>query len=206
MKTQMRFQKTLLIVSLVIAAICTVFAWMFCSGVFANITLILDKAGPWVTELYEVSQQFTTTFQILGIIFILVIVLQFIMGCHSRRKYYITNYIAVGIAVAYMLVYAIILLISLSNVSSTLAAIDFSAEVIVNDVNQKVSIEAYYNSLNSGLFGRFQTTSWTIPCGYVLAVLVIINAVVIALNLVWKIMLMKGEKKLLESGLVKEVA
>lgn len=206
MKTQMRFQKILLIVSLVIAAICTAFSWMFCSGVFANITLILDKAGTWVSELYEVSQQFTATFQTLGIILILVVVLLFITSCHSRRKYYISNYIAIGIAVVYMLIYAILLIVNLSNVSVVLASVDFSAEVIKNDVGDMVSIITYYNSIYRGIFGDFQTTSWTIPFGYVLAVIVIIDAVVIALNLLWKIRLLQGEKKLLESGLVKEVA
>lgn len=217
----MRFQKILLTVSLVVAALCTVFAWLFCSGVFANVTLLITSntinsstEAEHIAKLYEVSQAFTETFQVLGIVLILVVVLLFIAGCHSRRKYYITNYVAIGIAVVYMLVYAIVLFSSLSNIVSVLNTVDFTSEILsvrlVDEYGSPYpttqSIAEYYNSLYTTTFGEFQTTSWTIPVGYVLAVIVIADAAVIVLNLVWKLKLMQGEKKLLESGLVKEVA
>ena len=42
--------------------------------------------------------------------------------------------------------------------------------------------------------------------GYVVYFLVILNALALGYNLLWKIKLMKGEKALLEAGLQKEVA
>lgn len=42
--------------------------------------------------------------------------------------------------------------------------------------------------------------------GYVLFVVVLANLAVYVLNLVWKIKLMQGERKLLAAGLAKEVA
>ena len=42
--------------------------------------------------------------------------------------------------------------------------------------------------------------------GYVVYFLVILNALALGYNLLWKIKRMKGEKALLEAGLQKEVA
>ena len=195
MKTQMRFQKILIIVSVVIAALSVLYAWIFCSGVFAQIAQVYT-AAPEVTELHNAAQAFTELFQVLGVVYVLCIVLLFIMGCHSRRKYYITNYIAIGIAVAYMLVYSILLIVNLANVAGLLSSTDLTGA------------QAAYSGIShfdESMFGEFQTTSWTIPVGYVLVAIVLLDAVAICLNLLWKIKLMQGEKKLLENS-VAEVA
>ena len=194
MKTQMRFQKILILVSLIIAALATLYSWIFCSGVFAQIAQVLTDA-PEVTELHEAAQNFTNLFQILGIVLILCIVLLYITACNSRRNYYITNYVAIGIAVVYMLVYAILLVVNLANVSSILSSTDLSGA--------KAAYEAAF--YHEKLFGAFQTESWTIGVGYALFAIVLVDAVLIGLNLLWKIKLMQGEKKLLENS-VAEVA
>lgn len=216
MKVQMRFQKILVLVSLIIAALATVYAWIFCSGVFAQLTNINEtlkqNSVSAALDTIDLSQQFTVTFQTLGIILILAVVLLYVFGCHSRRKYYITNYVAVGIVVVYMLVYVIVLFVSLSNVAAALAAVDFDTQCITGDVLNAdgvlvtESIAEYYLSSAAKVFGDLQTTSWTIPVGYVLGVIVFADAAAIGLNLLWKLKLMKGEKQLLEQGLVKEVA
>ena len=187
----MRFQKILVIVSLVIAAICLVHAWVFCSGTFAQLTRYKDDAGfgfdvDKANNIYNLSQNFSNLFQILGILFILAAVLMLVMGCQSRRKYYITNYVAIGIFVVYSLVFAILLIINLTTISSALA--DFELE----------AFGEYYTSLHMDTsWGKFSSSSWTISLGYALVALVLVTAIINALNLVWKILLMQGEKKLL---------
>lgn len=192
----MRFQKILILVSLVVAALSVLYAWIFCSGVFAQITLkSVTEGAPEITELSDAAQNFTDLFQILGIVMVLCVVLLYITACNSRRKYYITNYIAIGIVVAYMLVYAVLLIVNLTGVSSLLASTDLT--------NAKAAYDAAH--YNDTLFGAFQTYSWTIPVGYAYFAIVIVDALLICFNLVWKILLMKGEKKLLENSIV-EVA
>lgn len=190
----MRFQKILILVSLIVAAAATLYSWIFCSGVFAQIAQVLTGA-PEVKKLHDAAQDFTNLFQILGIVFILCIVLLYITACNSRRNYYITNYVAIGIAVVYMLVYAILLIVNLVNVSSILASTDLSGAKAAYDL-------AHYDET---LFGAFQTTSWTVYIGYALFAIVIIDAALIGLNLLWKIKLMQGEKELLNNS-VAEVA
>lgn len=198
MKTQMRFQKILMLVSLIVGALTIVFSLIFCSGVFSQIA-----QNPTFTEsftkVHDLAQSFSDTFLTLGIIFILCAVLLYIAGCQSRRNYYITNYIATGIFVLYAVIYAILLLAFMLPVQSALSAI---TKAEWNSYNQR-----YTGALHlDGTYGKLSTTSWTIPLGFVLMVIVLLNAVAVVLNLVWKIKLMQGEKKLLENGLVKEAA
>ncbi|MGN0805972.1 MAG: hypothetical protein ACI4MC_02950, partial [Candidatus Coproplasma sp.] len=61
-------------------------------------------------DLFNASQSFSDMFLVLGVVLILAVVLLYIFACNSRRKYYITNYIAIGIVVVYEIVYAVLLL------------------------------------------------------------------------------------------------
>jgi hypothetical protein len=54
--------------------------------------------------------------------------------------------------------------------------------------------------------GKWTTSTWMVTVGYVLFVIVLLDAVALVLNLVWKLKLMKGEKDLLEASFAKEVA
>ena len=190
----MRFQKILVFVSLVVAALCLVHAWVFCSGLFAQLTRYKDVAGNGfdvdkANEIYNLTQNFSNLFQILSIVFILAAVLMLVMGCHSRRKYYITNYIAVGIFVAFALVFAILLIINLASISTALANFELK------------EFGEYYNSLHiESSWGKFTDKSWTLAVGYALFAIVLVTAIVNVLNVVWKVMLMKGEKKLLSQA------
>ena len=191
MTAQMRFQKILVIVSLVIAAVCLVHAWIFCSGTFAQLTRYKDDAGfgfdvDKANNIYHLTQNFSDLFQMLSIVLILAAVLMLVMGCQSRRKYYITNYIAIGVFVVYSLIFAILLIINMTTISSALA--DFELE----------AFGEYYTNLHLETdWGYFSASSWTVSLGYALSAILFVTAVVNVLNLVWKVLLMQGEKKLL---------
>lgn len=199
MKTQMRFQKIFMLVSMIIAALCVVFALVFCSGTLFQIhqnSILYNKLRDkeYITgarDLFNASQNVSDTVLILGIVLVVVMALNYIMGTAKRRKYYVTNYVAIGVTVAFELAVAIIILVLVSNCQSLLNAIDLAA------------CEARFESR---LPGAWHYSDWTISLGYALSGILIVNAMVFVLNLVWKIKLMQGEKKLLASGLVKEVA
>jgi hypothetical protein len=190
-----------MIISLIIGALSIVYALIFCSGVFFQIAYLTSydaekygsKRVTGATDLYNTTQGFSDLFLILGVVFVLCTVLLFVMGCQSRRKYYITNYIAIGIVVVYEIVFAIILIAYLAEVMSVFDT--------VNLENAKY----YYERLESPR-GTWTTSTWMVTLGYVFFAIVLLDAVALVLNLVWKLKLMKGEKELLEASFAKEVA
>lgn len=194
----MRFQKILMLVSLIVGALTIVYSLIFCSGVFSQIAQNPEFTASF-KKVHDLAQAFSDTFLILGIVFILCAVLLYVAGCQSRRNYYITNYVATGIFVLYAVIFAILLIVYLVPVQSALDAI---TRAEWNSYNQRYTGALHLNTT----YGDLQTTSWTIPVGFVLMVIVLLDAVAVALNLVWKLKLMQGEKKLLENGLVKEAA
>lgn len=198
MKSQMRFQKILTIVTIVIAALSIVYALIFCSGVIGQIDRLvyLEVELDGAILLNYRSQSFSDLFLILGIVLVLTVALMFIMGNHSRRKYYVTNYVAVGVYVAFALVFVVLLLVKLIGVQSALNAIDM-----------EVAKEVYTDPLDANSpFGEWTDSAWTIYLGFAYMGLLIVNVVAVVLNLVWKIKLVQGERALLEGKNLKEAA
>lgn len=205
MKTQMRFQKIFMLIALIIAALCIVFALIFCSGTLYQMqhAAIFDLAAnpppegdgdeklPGAKALFWASQGVSNIVFALGIVLVLVVVLNYIMGSAKRRKYYVTNYVATGVAVAAFVAVAITILVLVANCQSILATIDLEQAKVI---------------YNTYIPNGWQYSVWTFGVGYAFSGVLLVTALVFVFNLVWKIKLMKGEKKLLESGLAKEVA
>jgi NADH:ubiquinone oxidoreductase subunit 3 (subunit A) len=196
MKIQMRFQKILMLVTLIIAALCFVFAVAFLTGGMGNVHYYLIVSGSQVTDtinalnFVNVSQAYVSTSLILSILFILAVALLYITASNSRRNYYITNYIAIGIVVVVALVVVIYNLVAMSNV-----------------------LNLFYNEIDWDLYEANKNANYPVSksalnfvLGYILQVIVLVDVAALVLNLVWKIKLMKGEKELLANGFVKEVA
>lgn len=185
----MRFQKILMLVTLIVAALSFVYALAFCSGtVYQYGTLYLQSSGkervPGAADLFLVSQYDNGILITLSIVFIVVTVLHYIAASQKRRKYYVTNYVATGIVVLYQIIFAVLLIVYVSEVFSLFNAIDRAA-----------AEDAY-------LRDDFKYSAINFIMGYVLVGVVVVNAVALILNLVWKIKLMQGEKKLLEGSQV----
>lgn len=112
MKTQMRVQKILMLVSLVVAALVFVYALFFLTGGLGNVYRFIDKTDGDVIHcknFVDTSQSFVSTLVVLGIVMIVLVAVMYLMACHTRRKYYVTNYVAIGAFVAFALVVAIYL-------------------------------------------------------------------------------------------------
>ena len=115
----------------------------------------------------------------------------YITSCHNRRNYYITNYISTIAVAAFGVVLAIYTFACLAIALGLFNQIDFAKLKEFQENNQV----PYYSDSKASFM-----------IGYILFVVVIANAAALILNLIWKLKLMKGEKALLENGLVKEVA
>lgn len=201
MKAQMKFQKILSLVTLILAAVVFVFAISFFTG---NISAILNYSSRYNGGMYkgadvfiDAGQAFVSALEIMVIVYLVVIALSYIMGNNSRRNYYITNYVATGLVVAMAAVvalYGLIMMIVLINAFYN--QVDWAKMQELRDIyswNPKFQTEV----------GK-EPTMFII--GIVIFLLVLVNCLAWVYNLIWKIKLMKGEKELLEKGLQKEVA
>ncbi|MDE6355659.1 MAG: hypothetical protein K2L67_00235 [Clostridia bacterium] len=201
MKTQMRFQKILSFVTLVIAALCFVYALAFLTGGLGNVHYYkwlnseTDKIN--ATNFTVAAQSFVSTLVIFSIVFILVVVTLFITASNKRRNYYVTNYVSIALVAVCALAIALYIIISVSNIMN----------LFYNDIAWEAGTNGglnYADQFNPAY--PIDKSPANFILGYILGVVVILTAVVHVLNLVWKVKLMKGEKALLQGGLVKEVA
>ncbi len=212
MKTQIKVQKILCLVTLIIAALSFVYACSFMTGdlscLFKYLTtqcgdevLILsfkDSDPIGADSVYQYASDINGVLVVLSIVLIVITVALFITASNKRRNYYITNYVAIiGVAIAFVVI-AIIGMVLVSSVKA--------------DFDNKIDWEMYEyfgsQKFPSGAYryGKCSRNNIMFNLGYAMYSLVIVNAVALVLNLIWKIMLMRGEKALLSEGFVKEAA
>lgn len=205
MKAQMRFQKIMCLVMLIMGALTLLYAFCYCTGGLAelgqNINIrpngehdsVFDAApGKNDATLYDDIQGFNNLLMWFGIVMILVAVLLYVTACHKRRNYYVTNYIAIGICVGVCIVLPLVAIIMNAGWSAEFANVDFDEWYAVVQRNHELfGAELHYSD----------SMLW-FNLGYVVYILMMVAAVLLALNLVWKVLLMRGEKKLLENNLV----
>lgn len=199
----MRFQKILMLVTVIIAALCFVFAVSFLTGGLGNVRYYITRSGSSTvdkinaTDFYNASQSFVTAAVVLAIVFIIASALLYLFACNSRRNYYITNYIIIGVVAVVGAVIAVYYLINIS--------------VVMNYFYNGIAWKTGTNGGNN--YADMMNENYPVDksplmfiLGYVVCILVMCDVAAQILNLIWKIKLMKGEKELLEKGLSKEVA
>lgn len=198
MKIQMRFQKILMLVTLILAALSFVYGLAFLTGGMGNVRYYIPKDGGIYTDtingldFFQASQAYVGTVVILSIVFIVLAALLYFTSCHKRRNYYITNYIAIGAAALLALVIAVYSFICIS--------------VCMNYFYNGIDWEAVAANIRVNKNYPVGKSPLNFILGYILYFIIIVDVVALILNLVWKIKLMKGEKALLQNGLAKEVA
>lgn len=199
MKLQMKFQKILLLASLIIAAVCIVYSFAYCTGDIATLYNYAGKKQYAINceDTYLAAQDFNQMLLILSIIYLLIVVALYATQCGKRRNYYITNYVVIIAAVVYMVVFAVICLAMNASIMG----------MFLNDIDW-TKYEYFYN-LKDEVSGVYLHHYYSKNCvmfilGFVLSVIVLANAALLGLNLLWKRKLMKGEKELLEKGVAEE--
>lgn len=208
MKAQMKFQKILSLITLIVGALCFLYALCFFSG---NLSDLMYYKAENLSSRYasyaemsdyfiEDGQLFVTLMVVMGIVYICAAALLYITDTNKRRKYYVTNYVASGVAITVAAVTAVICIAFMF-----ILLIDFSnIEIDFEDTSRGLGY--IYSRMKEQGAPIVKTDTYMFIIGFVVALIALANAVAWALNLVWKIKLMKGEKALLEGGLVKEVA
>ena len=198
MKTQMKFQKYLCLVMLIMGALSLVYAFCYATGGLAALGQQLDDygsvfeaaAGKEDATLFIEIQGFNDLLMYCGIIMILLAVTLYITSCNKRRNYYISNYVAIGLCAGGDIIISVILMALNGMWMGRFLNVDFEAWAISNEVMAPFG-EGYTQYSESVL--------WFV-IGFVVYSLVILASIALILNLVWKIKLMQGEKKLLSGS------
>ncbi len=137
------------------------------------------------TEVYYDMQEFNRSLTMAGIVLILLAASQFVFQNHTRRKYYIANYITVAV--------------------NTVAAIYYSYWALSNIFTYKnryltgVDFEALKQWSEIYEFSFTDSTFWFDISTTVFGILLVMTALNV-LNLIWKMILMNAEKKLVKAG------
>lgn len=201
----MKFQRIMCIIMIVVGALSALYCFMYCTGALANIGVTVEKSlgapkykegfeGPG--QLYIDVQPFNQMLLILSIVMIVVAALLYITATNKRRNYYIDNYVATGVVCATDISISIYLMVQNAGFLSRFNALMSDPAVLAR----------YEELAEADLTMDMITSNWTFVLGFVIYSIVILACVALILNLVWKVMLMRGEKKLLNGNTVNEVA
>ena len=189
---------------LIVGALSLLYAFAYLSGGMAALGQARDNApagsadrfvsifdaaeGKYDYKLFEQIQPFNNVLMYCGIAMILLAVLLYVTACNSRRNYYVTNYIATGACACGNIVMSIVLMAINASWRSKFLKVDFDSWKVWYDEMIAYGGDVKYSS----------STLW-FDLGFVVYSLVIVASIVLILNLVWKILLMQGEKKLLNA-------
>lgn len=201
-KKQLKIQKIVCLLALVVAVI----LFLYSLGIMTDIYDTLYSAlrikveedastaeGYSITAsersvkgaiLYFNMQDFNKTFVKLAIIHILIACLLFVTNTSSRRKYYISNYISMGLYVAGSIYIPIYAHRYIEAFKAQWKQVDFAA------------LKEFSTTYNSAYT---ESTMW-LDLHYFVFALMLLAAVIMIANCVWKICLMKEERKLVENG------
>lgn len=197
MKTQMKFQKALCLILLILGAVAVLLSFVWQTGAWAalggmvstsnrNSSTFTAAAGKYDATLYNEVQGFNNAMMYCGIVMVLLAVLLYITACNKRRKYYVTNYVAIGLCAGGNIVMSFVLMIMNGIWLGKFQNVDFEAWKVRNDRNVRYGAEDSYNT----------SIAWFLVAFLVYAI-IIAASVLLILNLFWKIKLMNGEKRLL---------
>ena len=201
MKAQMKFQKIMCLVMIIVGALGLLYAFFYMSGSMSELGYNIDQFGTNRTSnffaangkndalLYDKMQPFNTIMMYCGIVMVLLAVVLYITACNKRRNYYVSNYVATGLCAGGNIVISVILLAMNIKWRSEFLNVDFESWKYLLDHDSKI---AYHYS---------ESTAW-FDVGFAVYAIIIIASVLLILNLVWKILLMKGEKELLSKSSV----
>lgn len=188
-KKQMFFQRILCYAALIAAALVFLYSLGIMTdmyGAFANTIrrpTSPDKSSVAGTGILYYMQDFNRTFTNVSIVLILVSLTLFITCTHSRRKYYIGNFISTALCL-------------ISNVAATVWLVPQIMEYKAQ--YQQVDFVALKEHAESAGSLYTDSTFW-FDVSYVVFGILLLVSVLLVVNLILKIILMKEEKRLIGS-------
>ncbi len=190
-KKQIKCQKILCIAAIIACALTFLYALGFMTDLYD--ALYSTMRNPYdLTEtdvpgsiLYYMMQDFNKALLKYSIALILLACLLFLTQTHVRRKYYVGNYVSVG-------------LYSVATVAYTVWAHAYIEGYKAAFLTQ-VDFEALQKHAKMWKTAYIDSTFW-FDAHYVVYAILLVVTVLLLLNLIWKVRLMKAEQRLIAAG------
>ena len=198
-KKQMKAQKILCLLAVIVAVILFLYALGIMTDLYdtlyttlrirvegedGNYSLNVTERSVPGAKVYTNMQAFNQWLVTAGIVYILLAVLLFITNTNVRRKYYIGNYVSIGLFTAASVYIPLFAHGYIEIFKAQWQAVDFAA------------LKEYSETFSSTYT---ESTLW-FDLHYAVFALMILAAVLLVACAVWKIMLMREEAKLVEAG------
>ncbi len=189
-KKQMKLQKILCLAAVIASAVLFLYSLGIMSDLYDSLyDTMRNPLNVYETDVpgsivYYNMQEFNRFFVIYAIVHILLACLLFITNTHTRRRYYIGNYAAIGLYTAGS--------IAISLFGHHYIQI-FRGQFLELDFEALAEHAAMWNTLYT------ESTFWFDIHYAVFALLLVVSAALVA-NAVWKVKLMKEEAQLIEEG------
>lgn len=197
-KKQMLFQKIICLLVLICAALIFIQSLGLMTDLYDGLTRAIPDSteldmgtpmGPKVEGariLYDM-QPFNRSLTKNALVVILLAVLLFITCTNTRRRYYVSNYVAIALCAGGGIAFACWSFFWLSSWKLTYQMrVDFEG------------LKEFAEKKHFQYFGP-DHTFW-FDSGIVLDIVLIVLLALLVLNMIWKIIMMKSEKKLLQNG------
>lgn len=190
-KKQLRFQKIICLLCLIAAAVTFVYSLGILTDIYDGLYLATDPKKPTDdgrvagSTIYYQMQTFNSQFVNFSLVLILLGALLFVMNTHIRRKYYIGNYISIGLYSV-----ASVACVVWSHLQITafrfqyLNTVDFEALKELCEMKNKPFIKS----------------TFMLDLHYAVAALVLVCVAGLVYNMVWKIRMMREEDALIKAG------
>ncbi len=192
-KNQLKFQRIVCVICVIAAVVAFVYALGFATDMHDNLRFAIrnpakpDKTMVEGARIFYDIQPFNRQFVNTALIVILLSLPLFLFNTHSRRKYYIGNYVSVGAYTAGALY-----------ISFWMHQQVHAWKVhFLTTVNFEQLAE-FLENRKLPAFGP-ENTFW-FDAHYFVMGLYILAVVLLLANTVWKILLMQNEKKLIKAG------
>ena len=190
-KKQLRFQKIVCLLAIIAAAICFVYSLGIITDIFDSLKSTMrnpndlyDTKVPGSIIYYDM-QEFNRQFVNMSVGMIVVSCLLFLTNTQVRRKYYIGNYVAIGIYSLCAIGLSVWSHIQIEAFKHQyLTTVDFEA------------LKEYAEKWNT----LYTESTLMLDLHYFTCGLLVLCAMLLLGNMVWKILLMRGEAKLLRAG------
>ena len=198
-KKQMKAQKILCLLAVVVAVILFLYSLGIMTDLYDTLYTTLrirvegedgnynlnvtERSGPGA-KVYTNMQQFNQILVTYSIVYILLAVLLFVTNTSVRRRYYIGNYVSIGLFAAASVYIPLFAHGYIEIFKAQWQAVDFAA------------LKEYSEMFSSTYT---ESTLW-FDLHYAVFALMILAAVLLVACAIWKIMLMKEEAKLVEAG------
>lgn len=189
-KTQMKLQKILCLLAIAASALVFIYSLGIMTDLYDSLygTMTdpsdLTKTTVPGSIIYYDMQGFNNTFMKAGLGLILLSCLLFVTNTHSRRKYYVGNYVAIALQTA-------------ANLAVALWA--HGQIVLFRSQFLEIDFEALAKHAKRWKTLYTESTFWFDAHYAVFGVLLVVT-VLLAANALWKVSLMKQERALIENG------